>query len=201
MKLVGFLFSVLLCGFLFGQNVVVEMNDGTTKEGKMDRVTTEMKLYKLKPLEGRKGTEFLKKKDVKSIKYYYPQGISYFKKVKMYTNPKNKKVAKQEVMLELVYTGENIQLFHGYKNDSKMKNVYTEEFYFCLRPGEEVVSYISWTMVNQIGKNTIFRQFGAEYFKDYPALYQKIKDRKYKYDDIFEVVKEYDVWKSGNKIN
>jgi hypothetical protein len=54
---------------------------------------------------------------------------------------------------------------------------------------------VSWTFITQVNKNNIFRKNAQEYFKDYPELSKKIEDRELKYDDIFEVVQQYNDWK------
>lgn len=198
MKFYTLLFFLLLFGLSNAQTVVVEMNNGTTKEGEMGLVTTEMKTFKLKPKGGKGKAQFLKKGDVKSITYYLPNGVVIaYERVKAYKNAKNKKIAKEDAFLEVVYNGENIKLFHAYQNSSYYRNVATDEYYFCLRPGEEAAHIVSWIFGGQVNKNAIFRKVAADYFKDYPELSQKIKKREYKYQDIIDVVVEYDNWKSG----
>lgn len=179
------------------QKVVIEMTDGTTKEGQMDRVTTEMKSYKLKPIDKEGKAQFLKKDSIKTITYYTVDDILVYEKVPIFKNPNNKKIHKQEAMLELLYSGKNITLYIGYKAGEIASNSLTDEYLFCLRPGEKAASMVSWRFGQQINKNTIFRKAGAEYFKDYPELQEKIKNKKYKYTDIMDVVMEYDNWKSG----
>ncbi|MFA5620329.1 MAG: hypothetical protein WDA08_08500 [Weeksellaceae bacterium] len=193
------IFLLLIPSFLFAQKVVVEMYDGTSKEGEMDLITTEMKTYKLYPI-GRKGkVERIREKDVSSITFYLPEGVVTYGRVPIYRNPKNKKVAPKKAMLALIYKGENISLYHAYKSDARgvYRNLVTDEYYFCHRPGEEAASFVSWIFGGQINKNIVFRKVGGAYFEDYPELHQKIKNREYKYMDILEVVKEYDQWKSN----
>ncbi len=128
--------------------------------------------------------------------------------IKAYKNANNKKVddkVKAIKVMELPH----ISLFVSY-SDSKMlanrgsgahPNLWTvdvsDTYWYCLRPGEEVAYMVSWTFNTQVNKNNIFRKNGMEYFKDYPELVKKIEDRELKHDDIFEVVRMYDEWKSG----
>lgn len=197
MKHFCLIFLVLIFGFSSAQKVLVEMTDGSSKEGEMGLITTEMKSFKLKPIGGKGKSQTLKKGDVNSITYYYPEGIVIYERVKAYKNAKNKKIANDDVFLELVYKGENIKLYHAFQNGSYVKNVATDEYFFCLRPGEEAAYIVSWIFGGQVNKNAIFRKVGGDYFKDYPQLYQKIKNREYKYKDIVQVVLDYDNWKSG----
>ncbi|MBA5629104.1 hypothetical protein [Moheibacter lacus] len=73
----------------------------------------------------------------------------------------------------------------------------SDTFWYCLRPGEEIATIVSWTFKTQVNKNNIFRKNATEYFKDYPELSKKIEDKDLKHDDIIQVVEEYNNWKSG----
>lgn len=197
MKYYFTLLALLFIGLLNAQKVVVEMTNGTTQEGEMGLITTEMKVFKLKPLGGKGKTQTLKKSEVNAITYYLPEGVVVvYERVKAYKNAKNKKIANDDVFLELAYKGKHIKLYHAYQNSSYYRNVATDEYFFCLRPGEEAAHIVSWIFGGQANKNTIFRKVASDYFKDYPELSQKIKDREYKYKDIIQVVMDYDNWKS-----
>lgn len=130
--------------------------------------------------------------------------------IKAYKNANNKKVddkVKAIKVLELPH----ISLFVSYSDakfiTSKGQNAggfntygtvdVSDTYWYCLRPGEDVAYMVSWTFITQVNKNNIFRKNAQEYFKDYPELSKKIEDRELKYDDIFEVVQQYNDWKEG----
>lgn len=130
--------------------------------------------------------------------------------IKAYKNANNKKVdnkVKAIKVLELPY----ISLFVSYSDSKFITGKGTnaggfqtygtvdvsDTFWYCLRPGEDVAYMVSWTFNTQVNKNNIFRKNAAKYFEDYPALNQKIKNKDFKYDDIIQVVEEYNQWKSG----
>lgn len=73
----------------------------------------------------------------------------------------------------------------------------SDTFWFCLRPGEDIATIVSWTFNTQVNKNNVFRKNATKYFKDNPTLSNKIKNRDYKHGDIIQVVEEYNNWKLG----
>lgn len=125
--------------------------------------------------------------------------------IKGYKNANNKKVKdgiKAVVMVDLpsiklyrVYSSSSINVNQGGGNRGNVD--VSDTFWYCLRPGEEVATMISWTFHTQVNKNNIFRKNATEYFKDYPALSQKIDNRELKHDDIIEAVTQYDAWKAS----
>ena len=133
--------------------------------------------------------------------------------IKAYKNAYNKKVAKKPIKAEQILDLPNIKLYRAYSNSTMRTNIgpmaggggsiYTnvdvsDTFWYCLRPGEDVATMISWTFNTQINKNNVFRKNAQKYFKDSPGLSNKIKNRDYKHSDIIQVVEDYNSWKSGN---
>lgn len=125
-----------------------------------------------------------------------------------YTNPTNKRIAKKPKQVEIILELPNITLYRKFK-PGKMNIGHStgtgringfvdvsDMYWLCIRPGEEVASFVSWTFEIQANKNEFFRKNARQYFKDYPELVEKIKKREYKYIDIIEVVQIYDAWKS-----
>lgn len=125
-----------------------------------------------------------------------------------YTNAMNRRIAKKPKKAEIILKLPNITLYRILEA-SKMNIDHStgtgrvkgfvdvsDTYFLCIRPGEEVASFISWTFNTQINKNSIFRKNARQYFKDHPELVEKIKNREYKYEDIIEVVQIYDAWKS-----
>lgn len=125
-----------------------------------------------------------------------------------YTNPTNKRIAKKPKQVEIILELPNITLYRKFKS-GKMNIGHStgtgringfvdvsDTYWLCIRPGEEVASFVSWTFEIQANKNKFFRKNARQYFKDYPELVEKIKKREYKYIDIIEVVQIYDAWKS-----
>jgi len=135
--------------------------------------------------------------------------------IKGYKNANNKKVAKKPIKAELVLDLPNIKLYKAFVSGNittkkssypvaggGTHNVYgdvdvSDTFWYCLRPGEDIAYVVSWTFNTQVNKNNVFRKNAAEYFKDYPALSNKIKKKEYKHKDIIQVIEEYNNWKSG----
>lgn len=125
--------------------------------------------------------------------------------IKGYKNANNKKVKdgiKAVVMVDLP----NIKLYRVYSSSSVNVNQgggnrgnvdVSDTFWYCLRPGEEVATMVSWTFHTQVNKNNIFRKNATEYFKDYSELARKIDDRELKHDDIVEAVTQYNTWKAS----
>lgn len=72
----------------------------------------------------------------------------------------------------------------------------TDKFFYCLRPNEEAAKIVSW-YIGKVNANETFKRNGYKYFIDYPVLAEKIKNKTYKYDNIIEVVREYNNWKKS----
>lgn len=132
--------------------------------------------------------------------------------IKAYKNALNKKVAKRPIEVELILDLPYIKLYRGYSKSYMNTNLgpmaggvgtmraavdVSDTFWYCIRPGEEVATIVSWTFNTQVNKNTVFRKNAKKYFIDYPELHRKIDDREFKYDEILEVVSFYNDWKSG----
>lgn len=172
-------------------HIVIELNNGTTKEGEIsgwggylwgyDNISYKSGGKKVKVPIG----------DIKAFTIYEPGKIRNFEKIKAYRNTKNIKPDNRVLFAEILYKGENIDLFYGiYGMDSQWSDLR----FYCLRKGEETASIVSFIFGKT--KNQAFKKIGAEYFSDYPELSQKIKTKKYTYKDIIEAVREYDRWKS-----
>ena len=67
--------------------------------------------------------------------------------------------------------------------------------YYCLREqeGEKAAKWIS--AVAGANNNQMFRAKAPLYFADYPELAKKIKDKEYKWNDLYEVIDIYNKWK------
>jgi len=172
-------------------HIVIELNNGTIKEGEIkgwggylwgyDNISYKSGGEKVKVPVG----------DIKAFTIYEPGKIRNFEKIKAYRNFKNIKPDDRILFAEILYKGENIALFYGiYGMDSQWSDLR----FYCLRKGEETASIVSFIFGKT--KNQVFKKKGAEYFSDYPELSQKIKSKEYTYKDIIEVVREYDRWKS-----
>ncbi len=126
--------------------------------------------------------------------------------IKGYKNALNKKVAKKPIKAELIVDLPHIKMYKAYVHSTMSSSTgggmrtnvdVSDTFWYCLRPGEDVATIISWTFNTQVNKNNVFRKNAAKYFKDYPALSSKIENRDYKHKDIIQVAEEYNNWKSG----
>lgn len=126
--------------------------------------------------------------------------------IKTYANETNSFKAKKPREVELILDLPNITLYRIYKSSTWIEPTgigyqvrelpNNDTYWLALRPGEEYASYISWDWEMAKNKNMTFRRQASKYFKDYPELSRKIKNKEYIYSDLFDVVKLYDEWKS-----
>lgn len=66
--------------------------------------------------------------------------------------------------------------------------------YYLKRDNEEFATFFK--SESKIINKDVFIEQATEYFSDYTELVQKIKNKKYKYENINMIVYEYNLWKS-----
>ncbi|HEY0091113.1 MAG TPA: hypothetical protein VGB43_01390 [Flavobacterium sp.] len=62
---------------------------------------------------------------------------------------------------------------------------------YCKRDNEDFVTLISLDDGNSVNRNSIFKNRAMKYFADNAALVEKIKNKEYKFTDVYKVVMEY----------
>lgn len=186
-----FILHILMISNAQEIKIMIELNSGTTKEGQITGWAGY--LWGYDDITYKSGSQKVKvpTKDVKRFTIYEPGKIRNFEKIKAYKNPKNQKIDERDLFGEILYSGESIVLFYGIYG---MDVQWSDLRFYCLRKDEEVASIVS--LIFGKSKNQVFKNQGAEYFSDYPELSEKIKTKKYTYENIIDVVHEYDQWKS-----
>ncbi len=89
-------------------------------------------------------------------------------------------------------------LFYGVKEGGSFTThgniISSDRIWYCQRIGEEAATVIS--LIGGINKNTAFKSYAPKYFSDYPELVEKINSKAYTYENVMDVVKEYNKWKN-----
>ena len=136
---------------------------------------------------------------LKTVVYYFGKDSVVFDRLKTYSF--NGKKMTDLLWLQVLKRG-YVTLFYSLKEGqflSSTGSMPTEDHYWlCLRPGEEAATIVSWK-VGSINANMTFKKKGPKYFADYPELVQKIESKEYKWDNIMQVVNEYNEWKKKKK--
>ncbi len=135
---------------------------------------------------------------LKTLVFTYEDGINEYDRVKTY-NYSGKKLVDPVWLLVLKrgYTTLYFALKDGQTvvRSTGMSTAPADKYWLCMREGEEGATIVSW-VIGKINANGTFKVKAAEYFKDYPQLAAKIENKTYTYEDIDEVVKEYNTWKA-----
>lgn len=183
------LFFVLMSN---AQNIgiVIELNDGSTREGQIKGWGNQLWGFNKITYKVNGKSENVAIKDVARFTVYEPDDIRNFEKIKGYRNFNNKRVDKNDLYAEVLYSGENIILYYGHYGME-----WTDARFYCLRKEEKIASIVSFIFANT--KNQVFKRQGAAYFADYPELSEKMKSGEYTYKDIVKVVRLYDQWVSS----
>ena len=136
---------------------------------------------------------------LKTVVYYFGKDSVVFDRLKSYHM--NSKKMTDLVWLQVLKRG-YVTLFYSLKEGQYLSLSYsmpTEDHYWlCLRPGEEAATIVSWKY-GSINVNMTFKKKAPKYFADYPELAQKIENKEYKWDNIMQVVNEYNDWKQKKK--
>jgi hypothetical protein len=136
--------------------------------------------------------------NLKTLVYFFDDGKVEFDRIMIYPSLLNGKKMAGPYWIEVVERG-YATLYYALREGSTVVRsgvssmTSADKFWYCMRTGEEAAKVISW-VIGTVNANETFRREGQKYFKDYPELAAKIKDKTYRYDSIVEAVKEYNKW-------
>jgi hypothetical protein len=135
---------------------------------------------------------------LKTLIYFFDDGTVEFDRIMIYPSLLNSKKSAGPYWLEVIERGYTT-LYFALREGSTMvrsgvsSTTSADKFWYCMRPNEEAAKVISW-VIGKVNANETFRREAQKYFKDYPELSEKIKDKTYKYDQIVETVRDYNKW-------
>jgi hypothetical protein len=135
---------------------------------------------------------------LKTLVYFFDDGTVEFDRILIYPSLLNSKKSAGPYWLEVIERG-HTTLYYALREGSTMvrsgvsSTTSADKFWYCMRPNEEAAKVISW-VIGKVNANETFRREGQKYFKDYPELAAKIKDKTLKYDQIVDTVREYNKW-------
>lgn len=151
-----------------------------------------------------KTTENAKKQKIlsnnlKTIIYSYSNGTKIeYDRMRMYQTGADKKPSKRFYWLEVIkrdyltmYRGIAQRLTFNENRSVKMGPEPPNRLFH--RAGEDGATFISLGF-KVLNGNSVFKFSAQRYFKDYPELSKKIKNKEYKWDDIEEVMELYNKW-------
>lgn len=177
----------------------------TLKSGKIIEGLVSYPVYTNEKLKIKgENKQTVNRNEIAEVEFASDSATIQFIPITGYKNARNKSV-QEGILVEKMLELENISLFRGFALNKITTGgaggamntfISIDVFWYCKRPNEEVATVVSWTFNSNITQNKIFQKNAAEYFKDYPDLSNKIKNKVYKYDQILDVVQEYNTWKS-----
>ena len=135
---------------------------------------------------------------LKTLRYFFDDGTVEFDRIMIFPSLLSSKKMAGPYWLEVIERG-NATLYFALREGATIvrsgvaSTESADKFWYCMRPNEPAAKVISW-VIGSVNANETFKREGQKYFKDYPELAQKIKDKTYKYDQIVETVKEYNKW-------
>lgn len=121
-------------------------------------------------------------------KKYYPKELAYFKVDNQEYFSKNNSEGKK-VFMEAVVKGEASLYRYSYKEKKGNKSVRMDDFY-AEKKGKNAVL---------VPDNSKFKTEMANFFADAPHLTEKINNKIYKFNDIENLVVEYNEWVKAGK--
>ncbi|MFP5470566.1 MAG: hypothetical protein ACLGGV_03145 [Bacteroidia bacterium] len=174
--------------------IEITYKDGTVKIGEAKFLVS---LNDKKIFFKNNGEEEILSDELKSITYKIDGRIVVFDRLPTYYGLKHNKIGPEswlEVKVKGFATLYIVKAAVSHMaGGSKTGGVFTD--FYCYREGEAAAKLIS--SVGDAANNSTFKLFAAKYFSDYPELSEKIKSKVYKYDQIIEVVEEYNKWKEN----
>ncbi len=139
--------------------------------------------------------------DLKTIIFDYKDNPIEYDRVRPFKFYSQKKLS-SSVWLHVIKRGivtlyditiEGTMFINGYNTPT------TDTYWFFYREGELGPTTVSWDFNGNLNPNGTFKKLAPKYFKDYPDLAIKIKNKTYKWDNIIEVVDLYNEWAKNNK--
>jgi hypothetical protein len=139
---------------------------------------------------------------LKTLRYFFDDGTVEFDRIMIFPSLLNSKKMAGPYWLEVVERGFTTLYFALREGSTIVRSGVAstqsaDKFWYCMRQNEPAAKVISW-VIGTVNANETFKREGQKYFKDYPELAQKIKEKTYRYDQIVETVKEYNKWIAAN---
>lgn len=198
-SLISFLLILFLSQFALSQwfTVSVELNTGQFIEGKTF-IFDEQQSGKVKFKSLNVETEnvaIINIDDIKSLAYHLEDGDAYFKKVLTYRNVNNSSVNKNPSFLKVLYEGDNISLYVGYKPYFRGNEVTGEIMrmnYYIILPGEEAASLLGTIKPNAENPDFLNIAFIDSYFEGRTNSNWEELNEEFSEEKLLEFVREYD---------
>lgn len=105
-----------------------------------------------------------------------------------------KKTGKEPVWMKLLEKGTLSLYLHEIVSKQDGLDTFEPGEYYCVKEGEE-----GGRQVAAYGNNHSFQSKGAAYFADCNELAEKIKSKQYSWENIQEVVRQYNQWLASGK--
>ena len=189
-QLITIILLVLFSGTIYAQYTQVEvtMKDGSKREGfaKIPSFTTNNISFKTEELDK---AQSIKSKDIKILVFNTDNGIVEMEFLYCRTN-ETVAIVVEWGWITVVSRGTVTTYTGELPNVAGARRSGNDTFLYCHREGEKYAE-----AVPGIG----FSGKMAKYFSDYPELSEKIKEKEdgYKFNDIKEIIAEYNTWKEN----
>lgn len=195
----SFLFSLFLGNFTFSQwyPVTVEINTAQLIDGKTFILDEQQSgKVKLKSLNiETQNVAIISTDDILSLTYQLEDGEAHFKKVLTYKTPRNNSINKNTSFVQVLYEGENISLYVGYKPYFRGNTVTGEimrKNYYLIRPGEEAASFLGTFRPNEANQNFLDVEFIDTYFEGRTNSNWEELNEEFSEAKLLEFVQEFD---------
>ena len=169
---------------------VIEMKDGSTKSGTMKFP------IKLEDKELKLGDEEIETAKIKKVTFTTATGEIEYHNLFVY-NYNGKKIKEKKKLLRLIIPGK-VNLYFGETSVTMQVNSAMglsnfsngSTLYYFMKENEPAATFIheNW---NQTFKNGDFKTNASRYFAENPKILAKIKDKTYTYENIYQLVMEY----------
>ncbi len=165
--------------------------DGSVRTGFAELVNTFESKFVFFREDANSKTEKIPSVQIKRIVYDNGDEVHEYDCLKVFFGI-NKKKPKGPFFLKLLQRGyASLYMIKTYMTATN-GHVVSFDDYYIIREGESGAKLIS--SVGALNKNNIFRSRAPKYFSDHKELALQIKKKKYKWNDIEQVVKIYNEW-------
>ena len=176
------------------ENCIVYLEDGTTKNGKIELpIKSSSKFITLK-IDSKK--EKVELQSIDKLEVTINGAKVEYHNLKVF-NFSGKKIQKDKRMMLQTVKGK-VNLYIGTLDWSATINSgngwhpmsLSGISYYCIREGEKAATLIHENF-GQVNKNADFKLYASRYFSDNETIAKKIKNKEYTYEDISKVIAEY----------
>lgn len=131
--------------------------------------------------------------ELKSITYHTDNGSETYDRLKRYDFPSRNVITGPE-WLKVLERG-FVTLYYT----TSIKGTVSYKIWLCYREGDEaakLILYITSGVVITLNPNSLFKEKAQEYFSDFPGIEASLKSKKYHWENIDLLVKDYNGWKN-----